>query len=92
MCWSGSCPAPIQRLLWIGEQLLLIALAAFVLTQSYLYAWRMMSIGRTSDMAGIPMWIPHGTLALGFGLILIVAIWRVLRTAKPGPAGDQAKS
>ncbi len=84
-------PGPIQRLLWIGEQLLLIALAAFVLTQSYLYAWRMMSIGRTSDMAGIPMWIPHGTLALGFGLILIVAIWRVLRTAKPGPAGDQAK-
>lgn len=81
-------PAPAQYLLRIVEQLLLMALAGFVLTQSYLYARRMMMIGRTSDMAGIPMWIPHGTVALGFGLILIIAAWRVIHMArrKPEPA------
>ena len=25
-------------------------------------------------MAGVPMWIPHGMVALGFGLILIIAV------------------
>ena len=70
-------PTPIQILLRILEQVLLIALAGFVLTQSYFYARQMLRIGRTSDMAGVPMWIPHGTVALGFGLILVVALWNL---------------
>ena len=53
-------------------------LAGFVLTQSYFYARQMLRIGRTSDMAGVPMWIPHGAVALGFGLILIIALWRAV--------------
>jgi TRAP-type transport system small permease protein len=87
-------PAPVPVLLRIAEQLLLITLAGFVLTQSCFYAGRMMMIGRTSDMTGVPMWIPHGTVALGFGLVLIVAIWRVIRMTqrKPEPAaGEEAK-
>src|SRR3954454_7071682 len=50
-------PEPIQTVLVIAEQILLVILAGFVLTQSYLYAGRMLTIGRTSDMAGVPMWI-----------------------------------
>jgi TRAP-type transport system small permease protein len=75
-------PTPIQILLRILEQVLLIALAGFVLTQSYFYARQMLRIGRTSDMAGIPMWIPHATVALGFGLMLIVAVWGLIRMAQ----------
>jgi TRAP-type C4-dicarboxylate transport system permease small subunit len=75
-------PTPIQMLLRILEQLLLIALAGFVLTRSYLYASQMLRIGRTSDMAGVPMWIPHGTVALGFALMLIVAVWGLIRMAQ----------
>ena len=75
-------PTPIQMLLRILEQLLLIALAGFVLTRSYLYAAQMLRIGRTSDMAGVPMWIPHGTVALGFALMLIVAVWGLIRMAQ----------
>jgi TRAP-type C4-dicarboxylate transport system permease small subunit len=78
-------PTFVQVLLRILEQLLLIALAGFVLTQSYFYAQQMLRIGRTSDMAGIPMWIPHGTVALGFGLILVVAIWRLVRMDRGVP-------
>jgi TRAP-type C4-dicarboxylate transport system permease small subunit len=78
-------PTFIQALLRILEQLLLIALAGFVLTQSYFYARQMLRIGRLSDMAGIPMWLPHGTVALGFALILIVAIWRLVGMARRTP-------
>jgi hypothetical protein len=46
-------------MLRIAEQVLLVVLAGFV------YAGRMLRIGRTSDMAGVPMWIPHGAVALG---------------------------
>ena len=78
----GLMPVPVQMLLRVVEQLLLAALAVFVLTQSYLYASQMLKIGRASDMAGVPMWIPHGTVALGFGLILIVALWRLAGIAR----------
>jgi TRAP-type C4-dicarboxylate transport system permease small subunit len=76
-------PVPIRVLLRVAEQLLLMTLAGFVLTQSVLYAGQMLRIGRVSDMTGLPMWIPHGTVALGFGLVLIVAAWRLVRMARP---------
>jgi len=78
-------PAPVLVLLRIIEQVLLITLAGFVLSQSYFYAWQMWRFGRTSDMAGIPMWIPHATVALGFALILAVALWRLVRMARQMP-------
>jgi TRAP-type C4-dicarboxylate transport system permease small subunit len=75
-------PTPIQLLLRVLELVLLITLAGFVLTQSFFYARQMLRIGRTSDMAGIPMWIPHAAVALGFGLMLIVAVWGLIRMAQ----------
>jgi TRAP-type C4-dicarboxylate transport system permease small subunit len=78
-------PAPVQMLLRIAEQLLLIALAGFVVTESFYYARQMLRIGRTSDMAGVPMWIPHGVVTIGFCLILIIAIWRVIGIARRTP-------
>jgi TRAP-type C4-dicarboxylate transport system permease small subunit len=87
-------PASVRMLLRVVEQLLLAVLAGFVLTQSYFYARQMLRIGRTSDMAGVPMWIPHGTVALGFALILIVAVWGLVRMARRMPersAADEVK-
>jgi TRAP-type transport system small permease protein len=81
-------PRPIQILLRVLEQLLLIALAGFVLTRSYIYASQMLRIGRTSDMAGVPMWIPHGTVALGFALMLIVAVCGLIHMALRTTAGS----
>jgi TRAP-type C4-dicarboxylate transport system permease small subunit len=83
-------PEPIRILLRVLEQLLLATLAGFVMLQSYTYASRMLMIGRSSDMAGVPMWIPHGTVALGFALILVVVIWRLVHIARrvPEPATE----
>jgi TRAP-type transport system small permease protein len=71
-------PGPVQLALRIAEQILLMVLAAFVLSQSYFYASQMFRIGRNSDMAGVPMWIPHGCVVLGFALILLLAAWRLV--------------
>jgi TRAP-type C4-dicarboxylate transport system permease small subunit len=85
-------PHPVQELLRVIEQLLLITLAGFVLSQSWFYARQMLRIGRTSDMAGIPMWIPHAMVALGFGLILVFAICGlihlVVQRLTARPAGE----
>ena len=78
-------PEPLRIALRATEQLLLIAIAGFVLTQSFYYARQMLRIGRTSDMAGVPMWIPHGAVAAGFALILIVTVWRLIGMARRSP-------
>ncbi|WP_068029650.1 TRAP transporter small permease [Rhodoplanes sp. Z2-YC6860] len=78
-------PAPVRLMLRIAEQLLLIAIAGFVISQSYFYASQMLLIGRTSDMAGVPMWIPHGAVALGFALILIITAWRLTGIVRRSP-------
>jgi len=78
-------PKPLRIALRTAEQLLLIAIAGFVLTQSFFYARQMLRIGRTSDMAGVPMWIPHGAVAAGFALILIVTVWRLIGIARRSP-------
>jgi TRAP-type transport system small permease protein len=81
-------PAPVRVALRVVELLLLAVVAGFVVSQSYFYALQMLHIGRTSDMAGVPMWIPHGTVALGFALILIVAVWGLVRIARPLPSEE----
>jgi C4-dicarboxylate transporter DctQ subunit len=87
-------PNWLRLALRIAEQLLLIALAGFVLSQSWFYAGQMLRLGRTSDMAGVPMWIPHSTVAVGFALILIIALWSattMIRRQPDPPAENEAK-
>lgn len=84
-------PPALQWALRIAEHVLLILLAGFVLSQSCFYAAQMLRIGRASDMSGTPMWIPHGSVALGFALIMLLAGWRlvtvtVTATARREPA------
>lgn len=72
-------PVRIQSALRSLETLAVAVLAGFTLVQSYRYAAQMAQLGTTSDVAGIPMWIPHGAVALGFGLIGVVAVLELLR-------------
>ena len=51
----------------------------------------MFNIGRVSDMAQVPMWIPHGAVAVGFGLIAFVACLRLVQILTGHPA-DGGKS
>jgi TRAP-type C4-dicarboxylate transport system permease small subunit len=35
-------------------------------------------IDRRSDLAGLPMWLPHSGLFLGFTLIALITLWRLI--------------
>ena len=61
---------------------LMLLICGFVAWQSWDYTQRMFDIGRTSDTAGISMWIPHGSVAAGFGLIVTVCLWQLIRELK----------
>src|SRR5687768_3796526 len=52
-------PQKLQSGLRFCEIALVLIIAGFVLVQSWRYSAQMFALGRTSDVGGIPMWIPH---------------------------------
>ncbi len=72
------CPKPVQEALRWAELALMTLLCGFVFVESTTYAYGMFRLGRLSDTADVPMWIPHGAVALGFGLIALIAVRRGL--------------
>jgi TRAP-type C4-dicarboxylate transport system permease small subunit len=85
-----SLPARLQAALRLVELALMIATALFVLVQSWRYVGQMAAMGRRSDAAEIPMAVPHAAVAVGFGLIAAIALWRLVRIradARRGAAG-----
>ena len=87
----NALPPPIRRLIKIAELVAIVILAAFVLWNSTYYAKQMFNIGRVSDMAQVPMWIPHGAVAVGFGLMALIACVRLVQILT-GRRPDDGKS
>jgi TRAP-type C4-dicarboxylate transport system permease small subunit len=87
---SNAFPRPIRALLTLVESLLMLAMCAFAAWQASIYTWRMFSLGRLSDTAGVPMWIVHGTIAFGLILITIVALLHLPRAAQLDAAEKQS--
>jgi len=89
-------PGRLRRLLRAAEAVLVAVLAGFVLFHSSSYAWQMLTLDRKSDNASIPMWIPHSAVALGFGLIALIALWRgaqwIRGHGQPAAAEESAKT
>ena len=85
----NALPVSIRRLVRIFELAVIVILASFVLWNSTYYAQQMFNFGRVSDMGRVPMWIPHGAVAAGFGLIAFVACLRFVQilTGHPADAG-----
>ena len=75
----NTLPASLRRLVRIFELAVVAILASFVLWNSTYYAQQMFNFGRVSDMGRVPMWIPHGAVAAGFGLIAFVACLRLVQ-------------
>ena len=91
----NALPAPIRRLIKIAELATIVIITAFVLWNSTYYAKQMFGIGRVSDMARVPMWIPHGVVAAGFGLMALIAGLRLVelltgRAPAGGKSGTEA--
>lgn len=75
-------PLKIQTILKIFEAVVLIVMAGFALWQSWSYTAQMLALARKSDVAAIPMWIPHSAVVVGFGLIALIALWQAVSVRK----------
>jgi C4-dicarboxylate transporter DctQ subunit len=74
-------PANLRLCVRFLELLTMIVLSGVVVFLSGQYAYDMHSLGRLSDVAQVPMWIPHSGVALGFSLILCIALWQLWKLA-----------
>jgi TRAP-type C4-dicarboxylate transport system permease small subunit len=72
-------PQTAQKALRVIEVVLVLALAGFAVAQSARYTWQMASLGVTSDVGGIPMWLPHSAVLVGFALIAVVSFLEFFR-------------
>ena len=75
----NTLPAPLRRGVRIIELAVVVVLASFVLWNSTYYAQQMFNFGRVSDMGRVPMWIPHGAVAVGFGLMALIGGLRLVQ-------------
>jgi len=69
-------PIPIQSTVRGLEAATLIVLAGLVFVESSDYTLEMFRLGVTSNTAGVPMWVPHGAVAVGMGLMVLAALWQ----------------
>jgi TRAP-type C4-dicarboxylate transport system permease small subunit len=88
-----ALPRWMRSALRFVELVLMLATAGFVFHQSWQYAAQMAAMGRRSDAAAIPMALPHSAVAVGFALIALVALWRLVRFKRyADPAPDEPRT
>lgn len=78
-------PGPARRLRDAVVLALTAVLGGFVVVQAVDVMVRLTDIGQVSMAARIPMAIPHGSIAVGFVLIVLLAVLRLVvgRDGKP---------
>jgi len=79
-------PRRAQAALAATELALVLVLAAFVLYVSSGYVAQMAGLDARSQNAGIPMWLPHSAIVLGFGLIAVLAVLQIVQLFRKGDA------
>lgn len=78
---SRAFPAAVQLGLRLLEVILVLVIVGFALWQSVRYVESMLRLGAHSPMAQLPMWLPHGGVAVGLALLILAALWRLARRA-----------
>lgn len=66
-----------KRVLALCEALLTAVLAGFMAWTSAEFVQRIYSMEQRSGMADLPMWLPHGTVTLGFAAVALLALLRL---------------
>jgi len=79
-------PRGVQAVLAAAELVLTVVLAALVLYVSSGYVAQMAGLDARSQNAGIPMWIPHSAIVVGFGLIAVLAVLQIVQLFRKGDA------
>ena len=79
--FSKLFPSAIAKPLRIVELAVVIVLGAFVVYHSANYTAQMFSV--MSAIGGIPMWIPHSAVVVGYALIVLICVRQVWTGGRP---------
>lgn len=79
----GVAPRRVRKLVGLAETALALVICGFMIKLSFAYVQRLYGFGMTSDTAGLPLWIPHSTLVIGFSLIGLAYILRLFKIYAP---------
>jgi TRAP-type transport system small permease protein len=71
-------PATLRALVRLFEFAVFLITAGFVALQSFYYVSKMFNLGQVSDLAHIPIWIPHAAVAVGFALMSLIVLRRAV--------------
>ena len=71
-------PARLRAVVRGFELAVFLTVASFVTLQSFYYTMRMFKLGQISDLAEIPIWIPHAAVVVGFALMVLVVLRRAV--------------
>lgn len=69
-------PLPVRNFLKIAEIVFFLGFVGTATVESFSYARQMFMLRVTSDTAHVPMWIPHGVVAAGLGLMTLAVLVR----------------
>jgi TRAP-type transport system small permease protein len=69
-------PASVRAAVRGFEFAVFLTIASFVTLQSFYYVIRMFRLGQVSDLAEVPMWIPHAAVVVGFAFMAVVVLRR----------------
>ena len=69
-------PSSAQKILGWVEAGLILVLGVLVTWVAWQYVAQMYGLAAKSQTAGIPMWIPHSALLVGFALIVVASLLR----------------
>jgi TRAP-type C4-dicarboxylate transport system permease small subunit len=75
---TARLPRRVRVALFGIELVLILGLMTVLAKESFTYAAQMQRLDRRSDLAGLPMWLPHSAIFVGFGLIALVTLWRIV--------------
>ena len=78
----NSAPKSVKRLLGLLESLVTAGAAGFMAWASAGFVQRVYAMDQRSSMADLPMWLPHGTVTVCFGVIALIAILRIPQLLK----------
>lgn len=82
---SCSLPPRARSALRLASAALLVLVLGFVALQSADFIDTISMIGMTSMAGGIPMWVPHLAIPVGFGLMIVATVLRLFAPAEAEP-------
>lgn len=72
-----SAPKSVKKMLGLLESLVTAGAAGVMAWASAQFVQRVHMMDQRSSMADLPMWLPHGTVTVCFGVIALIALLRI---------------